>query len=56
MNVQQIRQEAIRRHLLGESLKTICTDLHVSRKWFYKWYRRSKSCGDDWYQIQSSSQ
>lgn len=36
---QAVRQEAIRRRLLGESREQICRDLERSTSWFDKWWR-----------------
>ena len=33
------RQAAIRRHLAGESVESICQSLHRSEAWFHKWWR-----------------
>jgi putative transposase len=35
---QDLRREAIRRHLGGEPRKTICQDLDRSPRWFSKWW------------------
>ena len=34
---QDLRREAIRRHLTGESRRAICHDLGLSTRWFDKW-------------------
>ena len=49
------RQEAIKRHLMGESVTDICRELKASRKWFYKWYNRYQSGAPDWYQDHSKA-
>ena len=36
---QELRREAIRRHVSGESRKEICADLQRSTRWFDKWWR-----------------
>ena len=36
----QMRIDAIRRRLKGESVVTICRSLEVSRRWFYYWFSR----------------
>lgn len=53
MDNSNLRREAIRRHLMGESVTSICRELEVSRKWFYKWYSRYKTDADEWYKDQS---
>lgn len=53
MDKEQLRQNAICRHLMGESITLICRDLQVSRKWFYKWHSRYQTGLDDWYKDQS---
>ena len=35
---QDMRREAIRRHLLGEKPRDICRDLGRSPRWFDKWW------------------
>lgn len=35
---QELRREAIRRHVSGESRKEICADLQRSTRWFDKWW------------------
>jgi putative transposase len=49
------RQEAIKRHLMGESVTDICRELKASRKWFYKWYNRYQSGAPDWYKDHSKA-
>lgn len=45
-----LRQEAIRLHIQGQSVKMICEQLNRSRQWFYKWLSRyEQSSGTDWY-------
>lgn len=36
----QLRQRAIRLKQAGASVTTICQQLHRSREWFYRWWRR----------------
>ncbi len=55
MDSIRTRQEAVRRYLMGERITTICHDLQVNRKWFYKWYNRYQTGADDWYQDQSKA-
>lgn len=50
MEKATIRKEAIRRHLSGEPVVKVCRELNVSRKWFYKWWKRFKSGAKTWYQ------
>ena len=51
----ELRKEAILRHLNGESPKTICKDLNRSRHWFYKWLRRYRSGGSEWFKDRSKA-
>ena len=55
MDQIKIRQNAVRRYLAGESVTTICQDLGVSRKWFYKWYNRHQAGAENWYEDQSKA-
>lgn len=51
---EEIRQEAIRRHLLdGESPKSVYTSLNRSKKWFFKWLKRYQTGSSDWYKEHS---
>jgi transposase InsO family protein len=49
------RQEAIKRYLMGENITCICRELQISRKWFYKWYKRYQTGASDWYHDQSKA-
>jgi putative transposase len=42
-----VRQTAIRLHLAGESVKSICRTLTRSEAWFYKWWRRYLESGPE---------
>jgi hypothetical protein len=45
-----LRQAAIRLHLQGASVKTICAQLNRTRQWFHKWFARyNQSSVGDWY-------
>ena len=48
-NEERLRSWAVERYLKGEKPATICRSLGRSRRWFYKWLRRSKSNVVDWY-------
>ena len=50
---QQLRKQAIRRYIKGESPKSIYTDLNRSKNWFFKWLKRYKSGNPDWYKGKS---
>jgi transposase len=51
-----LRQEAIRLHLQGQSVKTICERLNRSRQWFYKWLRKYEQMSEDvWYKSESGA-
>ncbi|MBC8205089.1 MAG: DDE-type integrase/transposase/recombinase [FCB group bacterium] len=45
----EVRQEAVRRFLSGESANNICSDLNRSKPWFYKWLKRYQSGDGDWF-------
>ncbi len=55
MNKIECRKEAVRRRHMGESVASICRELNVSRKWFYKWYNRYQSNDSNWHQDQSKA-
>jgi putative transposase len=42
-----VRQTAIRLHLAGESVKSVCRTLKRSEAWFYKWWRRYLESGPE---------
>jgi putative transposase len=45
-----LRRTAIRRYILSsESPKTIYKSLNRSKKWFFKWLKRYRTGGIDWY-------
>ncbi|MFH2220535.1 MAG: helix-turn-helix domain-containing protein [Pseudomonadota bacterium] len=46
---QNLRKSAIKRHLEGESPKTIYTDLKRSKEWFFKWLKRYQTGEPEWY-------
>jgi len=48
-----IRQGAMNRRLKGETVVSICSSLHKSRRWFYYWYKRYKLKQKDWFQDRS---
>jgi transposase-like protein len=50
---EDLRKQAIQRHLAGESPKAIYTSLHRSNKWFFKWLKRYQSGAPDWYKEHS---
>jgi len=50
---EELRKQAVYRHLAGESPKAVYTSLERSKKWFFKWLRRYQSGADDWYQERS---
>ena len=53
MEEEARRKEAIRRHLDGEKSVHIWQDLGRSERWFYKWLRRFRERGPDWFRTQS---
>jgi putative transposase len=50
---EDLRKQAVQRHLAGESPKAVYTSLDRSKKWFFKWLGRYQSGADDWYQERS---
>ena len=50
---EELRKQAVQRHLAGESPKAIYTSLHRSNRWFFKWLKRSQSGAVDWYKEHS---
>ena len=55
METEKLHKDEIRRHLSGESITHICNELHVSRKWFYKWWHRYQSGNEYWFQDNSKA-
>lgn len=47
---EQVRKDAIERYLKGELPKSIYSELHRSKYWFFKWLKRFRSGRPDWYQ------
>ena len=52
MDKQTLRRYAIKEYLSGNPVSTICQQLNVSRKWFYKWYKRYQNGREGWYKDQ----
>lgn len=50
---EELRKQAIQRHIAGESPKEIYTSLDRSKKWFFKWLKRYQSGAEYWYQEHS---
>ena len=50
---QELRKQAIKRLLKGESPKYIYTDLKRSKHWFFKWLKRYQTGDPDWYKDRS---
>jgi transposase len=50
---EELRKQAVQRHLAGESPKAVYTSLARSKKWFFKWLSRYQTGADDWYQERS---
>ena len=53
MEKEEIRKEAIRQHLSGKPIASICREFGVSRKWFYKWMTRYQIREKHWYKDES---
>lgn len=49
-----LRRTAVERAGAGESHRAIWTTLGKSSAWFYKWLKRSRENGDDWFRDYSS--
>jgi putative transposase len=50
---EELRKQAVQRHLAGESPKAVYTSLDRSKKWFFKWLSRYQSGADAWYKEHS---
>ncbi len=50
---QEIRKQAIQRHLQGEKPKPIYESLNRSKNWFFKWLKRYRTGNPDWYKEHS---
>ena len=50
---QNLRKQAVNRYLKGESPKSIYTDLHRSKNWFFKWLKRYQTGDSNWYKGRS---
>ena len=46
---EEDRRRAIRRYLSGERPAGICASLGYSRVWLYKWLKRSRAAGEEWW-------
>ncbi|MBW2637820.1 MAG: hypothetical protein JRC86_09920 [Deltaproteobacteria bacterium] len=47
---EELRKKAILRHVVGgEKPRTIYTELHRSKQWFFKWLKRYHAGDTDWY-------
>jgi putative transposase len=46
---EDLRQEAIRRYVDGESPKSVYTSLKRSERWFFKWLARYRTAEQDWF-------
>jgi transposase len=55
MDEEKVRQLALQKHLKGETPKTICSELNRSKHWFFKWLKRYRQGGPDWYKDRSRS-
>ena len=55
MDPEQHRKKAIESHLSGKSIVTICRELGMSRKWFYKWWNRYRSGSSCWFKDESKA-
>lgn len=50
-----LRQEAIRLHLQGVSVKLISEQVNRTRQWVYKWLNEFKGGSSDWYKTKSTA-
>lgn len=53
MDEEKVRLLAIEKHLNGETPKAICNELNRSKHWFFKWRKRYRQGGADWYKDKS---
>ncbi|WP_373734924.1 integrase core domain-containing protein [Bacteroides heparinolyticus] len=52
---ETLRQEAIRLHLQGVSVKLIGEQVNRTRQWVYKWLKEFKNGSSDWYKTKSTA-
>ena len=52
---EQFRKEAIRKYLSGAAPVSIYIQLSKSKRWFFKWLKRYRECGFDWFKAQSKT-
>lgn len=52
-SIDDIRIEAVKRYLSGESAGDIAKDLKKGRRWLYKWVRRYEISDDNWFKERS---
>jgi transposase len=52
---QELRKQAIKRFLKGESPKYIYTDLKRSKNWFFKWLKRYQTGDPHWHKDKSKA-
>ena len=52
-SIDDIRIEAVKRYLSGESASDIAKDLKKGRRWLYKWVRRYEISDDNWFKERS---
>jgi len=50
---EEIRKAAIMEYLKGTSPREIYTNLHRSKRWFFKWLERYKTGETEWYKERS---
>lgn len=49
-----LRQEAVRLHLQGLSVKLVSEQVNRTRQWVYKWLKEFKGGSSDWYKTKST--
>ena len=47
-NAKNLREQAIKRYINGESPKVIYQSFGKGKIWFFKWLKRYKLDGEDW--------
>lgn len=53
LSEEELRRKAMELYDQGLKVSDICSSLHCSRSWFYKWLNRSKTNCEKWFQSES---
>ncbi len=54
-NIEALRIKAVKQYLDGQSPKTICQELSMSRRWLFKWIKRYQSGKKNWFREKSKT-